>query len=240
MSGLPSLIRRELRGYFNTPLAYVVIVGFLLFTSGWLFIVNDFFAANIASLRGYFGIMPVVLVVLVPATTMRAWAEERRTGADEILFAEPLGEGALVLGKFVASLAVLWIAVGLTAFVPLTVAPLGDFERGEIVGQYAGLLLLVCAAAAVGQLGSAVTRNQVSAFIVTALILLALVLVGRVNAVAQPPSWLSSIFTYLSIDEHFRSFNRGVFDTRDAAYFVVLTGSSLFLTARVIVLRKLR
>ncbi|MFW6260081.1 MAG: ABC transporter permease, partial [Spirochaetota bacterium] len=97
-----------------------------------------------------------------------------------------------------------------------------------------------CAAAAVGQLGSAVTRNQVSAFIVTALILLALVLVGRVNAVAQPPSWLSSIFTYLSIDEHFRSFNRGVFDTRDAAYFVVLTGSSLFLTARVIVLRKLR
>ena len=240
MSGLASLIRRELRGYFNSPVAYVVIVGFLVFTSGWLFIVNDFFAANIASLRGYFGVMPVVLVVLVPATTMRAWAEERRTGADEILFAEPLGEGALVAGKFVASLAVLWIAVALTAFVPLTVAPLGDFERGEIVGQYAGLFLLVSAAAAVGQLGSAVTRNQVSAFVVTALILLALVLVGRVNAVAQPPSWLASVFAYVSIDEHVRSFNRGIFDTRDAAYFVVLTGFSLFLTARVIVLRKLR
>ena len=235
-----ALARRELRGYFNSPVAYVVIAGFLVFTSTWLFVINDFFAANIASLRSYFGVMPVVLVVLVPALTMRTWAEERRAGTDEVLLAEPLGEAALVGGKYVASVVVLWIAVGLTAFVPLTVAPLGDFERGEIIGQYVGLFLLAAAAAGVGQLGSALSRNQVSAFVVTACILLALVLAGSVNAVVELPSWLASVLAYLSIDERLRSFNRGVFDTRDAAYFVLLAAVSLFLTTRAIVLRKLR
>lgn len=240
MTGMFALARRELRGYFNSPVAYIVIAGFLVFTSVWLFVINDFFAANIASLRTYFGVMPIVLVVLVPALTMRSWAEERRTGTDEILLAEPLGEGALVAGKYLAAVIVLWIAVALTAFVPLTVASLGDFERGETVGQYLGLLLLAAAAAGIGQLGSALARNQVSAFVVSALILLALVLVGRVNAAVELPSWLASVIAYLSIDEHVRSFNRGILDTRDAAYFVLLAAGSLFLTTRAIILRKLK
>ena len=240
MMGVLALARRELRGYFNTPVAYIVIVGFLVFTAAWLFVINDFFAANVASLRGYFGVMPTVLVVLVPAVTMRSWAEERRTGTEEILLAQPLSEGAIVVGKYLAAVAVLLAAVGLTAFVPLTVAPLGDFERGEILGQYLGLALLVSASAGVGQFGSAIARNQVSAFIVSALILLALVLSGRVNAVMELPSWLASSLAYLSVDEHFRDLNRGILDTRDAAYFVLLGALSLFLTTRVLVWRKLR
>lgn len=235
-----ALVRRELRSYFNSPVAYIVIAGYLAFTSLWLFAINDFFAANIASLRSYFGIMPVVLVVLVAATTMRSWADERRSGTDVILFSRPLGEGTLVVGKYVAALVVLWIAVALTALVPLTVAPLGDFERGEIAGQYVGLVLLVAAATGVGQLGSALARNQVTAFVVSALILLSLVLVARVNAVFDLPSWLASVLRYLSIEEHVRSFNRGVLDTRDVAYFVLVAATSLFLTNRVIVVRKVR
>lgn len=235
-----ALVRKELRVTFNSPVAYIVISGFLVFTAGWFFLIFDFFGRDVASLRGYFGIMPVVFVVLVPAVTMRTWAEERASGTEETLLTDPLSEAQLVTGKYLAVLVVLWTAIALTLFVPLTVGPLGDFERGEILGQYVGLLLMSASSAAIGQLVSSLARNQISAFILTALVLLALVLVGELATVAWLPRSASAVARYLSIEYHVRGFNRGLLDTRDVVFFVALSAVALFATSRVLVLRKYR
>lgn len=240
MRSLGAIVRKELRAYFNSPVAYIVVALFLVFTALWLFVVEDFFATDIASLRGYYGIMPMVFVVLVPALTMRMWSEERTAGTDEILLTLPVSETKLVLGKYVAGLLLLALAVILTAFVPLTVLRFGTFERGEILGQYVGLLLLGSAGVGIGQLVSSLSRNQISAFLFATLILLALTLVARINAVAEVPRWLAGFANYLSLDNHYRSFNRGILDTRDVVYFAGVSALALFATTRVLVVRKTR
>ncbi|MFP4115307.1 MAG: ABC transporter permease subunit [Spirochaetota bacterium] len=240
MSGLGSVVRKELRSYFNSPIAYIVVVIFLVFASVWFFVIQDFFGTNIASLRGYYGVLPIVFVFLVPAITMRMWSEERRAGTDEVLLTLPLRERDLVVGKYLAGIVLLAIAIGLTVFVPITVLRFGDFERGEIVGQYVGLLLLGSAGVAIGQLVSSLSRNQISAFLFGALMLLALTLVARVNSVAELPSWLAGLVNYLSLDYHYRGFNRGIVDTRDLVYFVALTAAGLYATTRVLIARKIR
>jgi len=238
MRGFAPLLRKELRTSFNSPIAYIVIAGFLVFTAVWTFMINDFFAADIASLRGYFGIMPIVFVVLVPAITMRAWAEERRAGTDEILLTLPVDESTTVLAKFASSLCLVLIAIGLTAFVPISVRTLGDFEQGEILGQYIGLVLLAGTAVSIGQLVSSLARNQISAFLISALILLALTLVGEVPTIVELPDSIASALTYLSIDAHYRNFVRGIVDTRDVIFFLGLATLAATVNTRVVVLRK--
>ncbi len=240
MRGIGAVVRKELLVYFNTPVAYIVMIAFLVFTSVWLFVIHDFFAAGLASLRSYYGIMPVVFVGLIPAVSMRMWSEERLAGTDEILLTLPVSEPVLVLGKYLAALALVAATVALTAFVPLTVTRLGDFERGEIVGQYLGLLLLAAAGIGLGGLVSALSRNQISAFLFTALVLLFLTLVSRVNNVLQLPAALAAFLNYVSLDYHFRSLNRGVLDTRGLIYFLGIAASSVYLTTSVLVARKLR
>lgn len=240
MRGFAALLRKELLGYFNTPVAYIVIAGFLVFTSVWLFFIHDFFAADVASLRAYYGVMPLVFVVLVPAVTMRMWSEERSSGTDELLLTLPLRESTLVLGKYCAALFLVLAAILLTVFVPLTVHRLGSFERGEIIGQYLGLVLLAAAGTAIGELCSSVAKNQVSAFISAALILLLLTLVGRINAVVDMPARIAATANYLSLDTHFRSLNRGVLDTRSVMYFLGLSALCLYGTAQILIVRKAR
>ena len=240
MRGFAALLRKELLGYFNTPIAYIVIAGFLVFTSVWLFFIHDFFAADVASLRAYYGVMPLVFVVLVPAVTMRMWSEERSSGTDELLLTLPLRDSTLVFGKYCAALLLVLVAILLTAFVPLTVHRLGSFERGEIIGQYLGLVLLAATGTAIGELCSAFSRNQISAFISAALILLLLTLVGRISAVVDLPSPIAAASSYLSIDNHFRTLNRGVLDTRSVGYFLGLAALCLYGTVQILVVRKAR
>lgn len=240
MRGCFAVARKELLGYFNSPVAYVVIVSFLVFASVWFFLIHDFFAADMASLRGYYGIMPLVFVVLIPAVTMRTWAEERTAGTDEILLTLPVSEMSLVLGKYLAALALVLIAIVLTVFVPLSVRQLGQFERGEIYGQYIGLVLLACAGTAVGGLLSSIFRNQISAFIATALILLFFTLAAELNAALELPAGPAAVLRYLSFDHRFRNLNRGVLDTRDLVYFVGVTVAALYLTAASLVAKKER
>ncbi|MFW5683912.1 MAG: ABC transporter permease [Spirochaetota bacterium] len=237
---IASIVRKELRSSFNAPIAWIVLVLFLAWSSVWFFLIHDFFAANVASLRGYFGVMPLVFVVLVPAITMRMWAEEESSGTSEVLRTLPFHEYELVLGKYLAGLLLVLLAIALTLFVPWLVTPLGDFERGEILGQYLGLVLLASAALAIGQFFSSLSRNQISAFLFSALALLVLVLIARVNSVVELPSWLAAIVDYLSIEYHFRSFNRGVLDTRDLVYFLGVTALGLRLTTFVLTARKYR
>jgi ABC-2 type transport system permease protein len=235
-----AIARRELSAYFATPVAYIVVIFFLVITSAWFFFVNGFFAQDTASLRSYFSLWPIVFIALLPAVTMRSWAEERRQGTAEILLTLPARERELVLGKFLGSLALLLIAVLLTLPVPLSVAPLGSFEPGQIAGQYLGAILLGCTGLAAGMLLSALSSNQISAFLLGVVFLLFITMIGQVPAALALPGWLASIFTWISLDFHFDSFRKGVFDSRDALYFIVLTCAFLFVNTKILFLRRFR
>lgn len=238
MRRIATIARRELAAYFATPVAYIVVIFFLVVTSVWFFFVTGFFAQDTATLRGYFSIWPFVFIALLPAITMRSWAEERRQGTVEILLTLPARERELVLGKFLGSLALLLITILLTLPVPLSVAPLGSFEPGQIAGQYLGALLLGCTGLASGMLLSALSSNQVSAFLLGAVFLLFITMIGQVPAALALPGWLASAFTWISLDFHFDSFGKGVFDSRDALYFIVLTAAFLYATTKVLYLRR--
>lgn len=238
MRRVAAMARRELAAYFATPVAYIVVIFFLVVTSVWFFFVNGFFAQDTATLRGYFAVWPFVYIALLPAITMRSWAEERRQGTAEILLTLPARERELVLGKFFGSLALLLIAIVLTVPVPLSVAPLGFFEPGQIAGQYLGALLLGCTGLASGMLLSALSSNQVSAFLLAAVFLLFITMVGQVPAALALPGWLASTLTWISLGFHFDSFGKGVFDSRDALYFLVLTFAFLYATTKVLYLRR--
>ena len=230
MKRVLAVARRELQSSFNSPVAYAVILGFLVFNAAWLYFVRGFFALNQADLRPYFGIMPVVLAFLAPALTIRTWAEERRLGTYELLLTMPFSEGELVGGKFLASLAVAAIALGLTIPVPLTAALLGSFDVGALVAQYLGILLEAAAALAIGQWVSSLAKNQVSAFLGGVLLLLLLVLVDRIASYLRIGGVVAGLLNWLSLAFHFEAFSRGVVDTRDLAFFAAASAAFLYLS----------
>ncbi len=240
MSRIAAIARRELRAYFTTPVASIVVIFFLVLSAAWFFYGQQFFAQDTATLRGYFSVWPLIFILLLPALTMRSWAEERRQGTAELLLTLPFREGELVLGKFTAALGLLCILVVLTLPVPLSVAALGSLDPGQVAAQYAGVLLLGCAGLAAGQFVSSLSSNQISAFLFSAVFMLFITLVGQVPAVVALPRWLSAGLSWLSLDFHFDSFGKGVFDSRDALYFVVLAAGFLFFTTKVLLLRRFR
>ncbi|HEY9595752.1 MAG TPA: ABC transporter permease [Spirochaetia bacterium] len=240
MHRVGAIARRELRGYFTTPVAYIVVIFFLVVTSAWFFYGQQFFAQGVASLRGYFSLWPILFILLLPAVTMRSWAEERRQGTAEILLTLPFRERELVLGKFTAALCLLLVTMALSFVVPLSVAPLGYFEPGQIATQYLGVLLLGCAGLAAGQLISALSSNQISAFLFGVVFMLFITMIGQIPSVVVLPGWIASILSWVSLDYHFDSFGKGVLDTRDALYFIVLAVGFLFVTVKVLLVRRFR
>lgn len=231
MKGAMVIAGREVRGYFDSPVAYVFIAAFLLLAGVPFFFLEGFFAANAASLRGYFGLMPLILSLLVPALTMRLWAEEKKQGTYESLVTLPMAEYELVAGKYLASMAVIGAAFAASLPVPLMVSIFGRFDAGQIATEYVGALLLASMAAALGQALSAAADNQMSAFVAAALCLLALTLLPEAAVWLDLPSWLSSAFDWVSPSYHFSSFAKGILDTRDLLYFVLGTGLCLYLTS---------
>jgi ABC-2 type transport system permease protein len=240
MHRIAAVTRRELRAYFTTPVAYIVVIFFLVVTAAWFFYAQQFFAQGVASLRGYFSLWPILFILLLPAITMRSWAEERRQGTAEILLTLPFREGELVLGKFAASLCLLLVIMVLSLGVPLSVAPLGFFEPGQIATQYLGVLLLGCAGLAAGQLISALSANQISAFLFGVVFMLFITMIGRIPSIVVLPGWLAGVLSWVSLDFHFDSFGKGVLDTRDALYFLVLAIGFLFVTTRALLVRRYR
>jgi ABC-2 type transport system permease protein len=235
-----AITRRELRAYFTTPVAFIVVVFFLVVTSAWFFFAQQFFAQGTASLRGYFSLWPVVFILLLPALTMRSWAEERRQGTAELLLTLPLREGELVAGKFAAAAALLLVLTFLTLPLPLSLLPFGSFDPGQIGMQYLGVLLLGCAGIAAGQFVSALSANQVSAFLFGVLFMLVITLVGQIPSVAVLPGWLAAALSWISFDYHFDSFSKGVLDTRDVVFFAALTAGFLLFTGKALLLRRYR
>jgi len=231
MKNVLAIAKRELKSSFNSPVAYAVILGYLVFTGIYLYFLRGFYVVGQADLRPYFTIMPIVFAFLAPALTMRSWAEERRLGTYELLLTLPFTEGELVLGKFLSSFSLAAIAVALTIPVPLSASMLGSFDLGILVTQYLGVLLEAAAAVAIGEWISSLAKNQVSAFVGSVFALLALVLVDKLSGFFGSGGLLASLLDWLSLAFHYDSFSRGVLDTRDLAYYVSTAVLFLYLSS---------
>ncbi len=233
MRNVSAVFRRELASAFDSPLAYIVVPVFLGLVAAFVLFFQDMLATGVASLRSFFFWASLFFVVLVPAVTMRLFAEERRTGSLELLVTLPLTDLEVVLGKYLAALALLATALLLTISYPITLASLGALDWGPVVGGYLGLLLLGSALCAIGTAASSVTSSQVVAFLLAMVLCLLPFAMGfflhRVPAIALPA------VQYLSFDYHFNNLARGVLDSRDLVYFlsVVVAG----LAAAVLALR---
>jgi len=225
-----SITRKELDGYFSSPIALIFVGVFLSLTLFLFFWVDAFWERGLADVRPLFRWMPVLLIFLVATLTMRQWSEEEQTGTLEILFTMPMQLLQLVMGKFLSALALVAVALFLTLTLPLTVATLGDLDMGPVLGGYLASLLMASAYIAIGLFISSRTDNQIVALILTVLSCGMLHLAGT-NTVTDfigAENWLRGIST----GSRFESIERGVLDIRDLAYYVSLT--VVFLTLNVI------
>ena len=223
----PALVisRREIRTYFNSPVAYIVVTVFTALT-GYLFF-TQLFVERQADLRGFFNIMPLLFMFVVPAITMRLLADEKQSGTLELLITMPVRDWEVVLGKFLAAMALLCTAIGLTLVFALTVRTLGPLDRGPAIGGYIGLVLMGGAYVAIGVMASSLTRNSIVSFIVAFAISFGLYLLGKLTQFL--PQSLQGIVSYLSIDGHFENVGRGVIDSRDVIYYLSVMAVSLLI-----------
>lgn len=226
MSGRSFLIifRRELRALFLTPIAYIVIALFLV-VIGWFFF-SSFFLAGRSDLRDFFSLLPLILAFTVPAITMRLYAEERRSGSYEVLATLPVSSLDVLLGKYASAVAFTLIAVAPTLAYPVFIDALGDLDWGPVVGGYLGALLLALTLCGIGVLASALTRNQIVAFITALAVCAFLTLVDKMLYFF--PAGIGKVLQYLGADYHFRSISKGLLDTRDVVYFLSVAFLSVF------------
>lgn len=235
-----AIFRRELRGYFATPLAYVFIVIFLLLAGVLTFFVGNFFERGQADLQPFFTFHPWLYLVLIPALSMRLWAEERRSGTIELFLTLPIRLSEAVIGKFLVAWCFAGIALLLTFPFWITVNVLGDPDNGIILAGYLASWLMAGAVLAIGAAVSAATKNQVIAFVVTAALVLAVAGTPVVLGLLQ--GWASSgvirAVAGISLFAHFAAITRGVVDLRDLLYFVSIIIAFLAANAVLIDLKK--
>ncbi|RMF14882.1 MAG: ABC transporter permease, partial [Gammaproteobacteria bacterium] len=230
------IARKEITQFFASPVAFVFLATFLAVTLFVFFWVDAFFARNLADVRPLFNWMPILLVFLVAALTMRMWSEERRQGTLEFLLTTPVGILRLVLGKFLACLALLLIALALTLPLPITVSLLGNLDWGPVIGGYVATLFLGAAYIAIGLYVSARSDSQIVSLIVTALVGILFWLIGSGPHVGLLSYEWSELLRKLGTGSRFESITRGVLDIRDLYYYLSLVG--VFLTLNVLALRK--
>ncbi len=225
MSGFKAVFKRELKSYFTTPIAYVFLVVFLFF-AGYLTFKNGFFEIRQADMTAFFVNMPLLFAFLVPATAMRLWAEERKTGSIELLFTLPVTVMQAVLGKFFAAWVFLLIALALTFPMVITVFYLGSPDLGLIITGYVGSILMAGGFLAVGCFFSALSKNQVISFVLSVVACAVLVFAGvptTMNYLSTfLPAGLVTAVGNMSFEAHFESIQKGVLDFRDISYFLFL------------------
>ncbi len=249
MRNILAIAAKDIRSQFVSPIAYVVLTGFLLL-GGWFFFnllarfnfllqmylsfqnpeamerlnLNEFVIAPLLQN------LSVVLVILVPVITMRSFAEEKRSGTYELLMTSPLSIGEIVIGKFLGAFVFIFVMVLLTGVYPAILLAYGNPEIGVILGGFLGLLLLATAFLSVGLLTSSLTENQIIAAVSCLVVLLLLYVISWPAETAG--GTMGAVLKYLSLTEHFSEMVKGVVDTRDLVYFFSVIALSLFLTQR--------
>jgi ABC-2 type transport system permease protein len=238
-ANIKAIAKRELNGYFASPVAYVFIIIFLLLAGFFTFMVGGFFERGEASLVSFFLWHPWLYLFLVPAAGMRLWSEERRQGTLELLLTMPITPWQAIVGKFLASWLFLALALALTFPIVITVNYLGDADGGAIAGGYLGSLFLAGGYLAISCMTSAITRNQVISFILSVVICLFLILAGwppvtrMLEAVSESARLVQAVAAF-SVMTHFEDFQRGVLDTHDIVFFLCMIVFCLFTTSVII------
>ncbi len=242
MRNVAIIVRRELGSYFATPIAYIFIVIFLVLASWFTFYLGGFYERAQADLDPFFSFHPWLYLFLIPAISMRLWAEERKSGSIELLMTQPVTLWQAVAGKFIAAWIFAGIALALTFPLWITVNYLGSPDNGAILAAYVGSFLLAAGFLAVGSFMSALTRNQVVAFILGVVGCFVLLLAGYPMVIDAFHSWLPQTLVdaiaSLSLLTHFDSIEKGVLDVRDLIYFAMLIAYFLIATAVVLDVRK--
>ncbi len=236
------ILKRELAAYFATPIAYVFIVIFLFLSGVFTFYLGGFMEREQADLNSFFNFHPWLYLFLIPALSMRMWAEERKSGTIELLLTLPISMPQAVLGKFLAAWAFTAIALALTFPLWLTVNVLGNPDNGVIFASYIGSLLMAGAYLAIGSCLSALTRNQVIAFVLTVVVCLLFLLSGFPLVLdffnAWAPQMIVDLISSFSFLTHFNAISKGVIDLRDIIFFVSLIVFFLFVNALLVDVKK--
>ncbi|MFM7347140.1 MAG: ABC transporter permease subunit [Tagaea sp.] len=242
MRNVAFIFKRELGGYFATPVAYVFLVIFLVLASVFTFYLGNFFERGQADLQAFFNFHPWLYLFLIPAISMRLWSEERRSGTIELFLTLPISIGQAVLGKFLAAWAFIAIALFLTFPIWITVNYLGDPDNGIVLAGYLGSLMMAAGYLAIGACVSAITKSQVIAFVVAASVCFVFTVSGTPMVLAFFAGWAPQAvvdaiagFSFLT---HFAAISRGVIDLRDVVYFVSLVAAFLFANAALVELKK--
>jgi ABC-2 type transport system permease protein len=232
---LKAILKKEFNSFFASPIAYLVIGVFLLVNGLFLWVFKDDFNilnAGFADLNNFFYLAPWIFIFLIPAITMKSFAEEFNTGTIELLKTKPITDWQIVLGKFTASLLLVIVALLPTLTYVYTVLqlgnPVGNLDLGSTLGSYIGLLFLAATYTAIGLFASTLSKNQIVAFIVAIFIIF--FLYYGFDAIANSFDSDAISIQRLGINEHFKSIGRGVIDTRDIVYFISLTFFFLFIT----------
>lgn len=226
MRQIYSVAERELRSYFNAPIGWVVMAVFLAFT-GWFFWAGLTF--GIGDMRAWFNNSTIMLIILIPALTMRLIAEERQKGTVEILMTSPITDTQAILGKYFGALIFYAVMLALTIQFPMALARLGTPDKGPIYAGYIGMLLFGGTFLAVGLLISTTTRSQVIAYVASLFILLFLFLLVWAS---QGDAWWQRLLAYIAVPTHLESFGKGLIDTRDLFFYISFIVGALFLSVR--------
>jgi len=224
MHNILTIARKEMKSYFATPAAYIIIILFLTLT-GWFFTNTLFLEGGQAELRSNFSLIPFMLLFFVPALTMKMVAEEKKSGTIELLTTLPLKDTDIIIGKFLGSLLILLLAVFLTFPNLITIGILGEPDWGVLFCGYSGLFFMGAAFTSIGIYTSSVTDNQIVAFIICFFVLFLLVMIN--NLLVFLP--FQALFEYLGAGVHYENMLKGVIDSKDLIYFFSII--LLFLTA---------
>lgn len=221
------IFKKELQGFFVTPIAYIVITIFLILT-GWFFF-STFFLYNQAELRSFFSLLPVIFSFIIPALTMRLFSEEFNVGSYEILATLPVTRMDIILGKFLAGAAFVAIMMIPTLGYSISIAAIGDLDWGPVIGGYLGSLFLGGAFVAVGLFASSLTKNQIIAFIIGLIICFFLTMIDKLLYFL--PAVLLGFFQFIGADYHFQNAAKGILDSRDVIYFLSAIFVALYLAS---------
>jgi len=231
MANIGIIFRREFRAYFDSSIAYIFMIVFLLFTAG--IFMSGFFLQGAADMRSFFGNLPLFNLFFLPAVTMRLWAEDKRIGTMELLMTFPMKAHEIVAGKYLAALAFYAISLAGTITLPIMIAAIGNPDLGAIAGGYIGSLLLGAFYLAVGIFVSGLFKDQIAAFVVALMICLFFFFAGMPIVVATTDGWVNGLGSFLEnfvgITAHFEDIQRGVLDMRNVLYFLTMTGLFLVL-----------
>ncbi|KMQ50490.1 gliding motility-associated ABC transporter permease protein GldF [Chitinispirillum alkaliphilum] len=236
MNTVLAIFKKEFVSFFISPIAYVFITVYLVVTNFMFF--QSFFLINQVEMRAYFQLLPWVFLFFIPAITMRTWAEEKKGKTLELLLTWPVSDLQVVMGKFLATFAFLLTVILMSITIPITLNIIGSPDPGPIWGGYIGAILMGAAYLSIGLWISSLTENQINAFILSLVVIFALMMIGDPFVTMQMPSFIVPILSHLGLSNHFESLGRGVVDSRNIIYYLSVIGFFLFLNVQSLSSRK--